>query len=458
MDEGLRFGGNEQQQQQQHPTASSPDDPLMGYRPEELEAYADSLQQQQQQANGEKILNNYKYAEYDDDSPALEQDEENDDALFLDPDLYVKSRERINPDGSIRQSDNADDDDSHWDATIDQKYREVLQKYMETIPVVPDTFEDATAGSQSDAGVNRNRNDAKNEPTMDDLWNLLRQRGPHPYDAATAEELHRQVFAEEEGHLQQSPVFRESLLDGGKAEAAAAERRGRAFRQRQEETLRQLEREMEEFENTTLPTLPTLPSLQPAPETTTAMEKNEPKQQEQLEQQQQCSKCRCLLSNKELSAARLRQRHESSFLCRVCYRQDVLLVAASRQNSRQLEPENSRSGRLSPNNDTTTTNNNNGSKIPAAVWTNQLSNSTLYRSSLHIRPPVSVPEPIATPPQQQPTTVQGTSNNAAAISTTASRELPDDNSPWLAVVDPDTKEVFYWNEETGEMCWELDDD
>jgi hypothetical protein len=27
--------------------------------------------------------------------------------------------------------------------------------------------------------------------------------------------------------------------------------------------------------------------------------------------------------------------------------------------------------------------------------------------------------------------------------------------PWSKVIDPDTGEVFYWNEETEEMRWEL---
>jgi hypothetical protein len=27
--------------------------------------------------------------------------------------------------------------------------------------------------------------------------------------------------------------------------------------------------------------------------------------------------------------------------------------------------------------------------------------------------------------------------------------------PWVEVMDPDTEEIFYWNEETEEMRWEL---
>jgi len=43
-------------------------------------------------------------------------------------------------------------------------------------------------------------------------------------------------------------------------------------------------------------------------------------------------------------------------------------------------------------------------------------------------------------------------------STTQQPQKPKFPSPWLEVVDPDTKEVFYWNEETEEMRWELEDE
>ena len=43
--------------------------------------------------------------------------------------------------------------------------------------------------------------------------------------------------------------------------------------------------------------------------------------------------------------------------------------------------------------------------------------------------------------------------------TSANYDNPSDNKniiyPWVEVMDPDTEEIFYWNEETEEMRWEL---
>lgn len=45
--------------------------------------------------------------------------------------------------------------------------------------------------------------------------------------------------------------------------------------------------------------------------------------------------------------------------------------------------------------------------------------------------------------------------NDVANGATYIEEGPAAASPWTEVIDPDTGETFYWNEETEEMKWDL---
>jgi len=410
--EGLKLEGNVPKYNQLDDPAAFLD-PIMDFRPEDLEAFAESKQKQNSIAKQPL-------------SAGLDADDKDgdDDALFLDADLYVKARDRINSDGSIRQADNEDEDI----AIIDEKYREVMQKYMETMASVesPDTLKQSTSSTD--------RNDGGGEPTMDDLWDLLRARGPNPtYDPVTAEELHRQVFAEEEGHLQQSKVFRDSLLDSSKANEAAAERRGRAFRERQEQVIKELDQQIKDFENTTMKKL------------------RDPSRKH-------CSKCKCLLSQDELTAAqsRLNSSRDSLLLCRVCYK-DVLVAASQKDSSRQAQtnPKAATSSQFRARRSMRPLRRGPGSNTENR---REIQIQQQPQPSFSTRPTARAPpSPQIRPRLSTNTRVPLDATNKTS-SSTQQPQKPKVPSPWLEVVDPDTKEVFYWNEETEEMRWELDDE
>jgi hypothetical protein len=57
--------------------------------------------------------------------------------------------------------------------------------------------------------------------------------------------------------------------------------------------------------------------------------------------------------------------------------------------------------------------------------------------------PLNGNERTTEPPRNKPASSE--SNDSSTVS-----------SPWVKVTDPDTKEVFYWNEKTEEMRWELE--
>lgn len=592
-------GAKQQQQQQQnhHPRG---EDPLMGYTLQDLEAYAAaaaaaSLAALAKQQGGGELLSHGGGGGDGmalPDSTIIMEEEKNtennndnfdddDDSLFLDPDVYVQSRERLNPDGSLSEEttmnaavvDDTDigvwpDDESVWSNRMDatttinnQRYRDALQNFLETVPNAPDS----SIMGEAVSGIPENS--IGDDPTLEDLWSVVRQqqqpppRGGSPGQrmafATSSEELHRQVFAQEGGFLENSAVFLESLTDATKADRAVAERRGRLYRERQQQAIAELEEQIAEFEATLL--------QQP---------QQHAAEQAGNEHQHYCSQCHCFMSEDEFQAAaaaaaqvRTSAQNISSadLLCRVCYK-DVL-VAKSKQAARDEAEQRQRRARAlvrsfrqtgtvasisttaaaaaRPRSPTTTTaprdsstankniNNSNAALPPrprpnrpvaAAVSTRPPSPTTSHQQQhppARPRPPVQPQKAVASgvePPRvdaERPK--RATTNNAAArpnlplfVSPVASEQTPpppprqqpeqqqrrrqidvmgqqpagvvvsrprDDRivssdgrpplpppvtkepvvapRPWLAVVDPDTMETFYWNEETEEMRWEL---
>jgi hypothetical protein len=224
------------------------------------------------------------------------------DGLYLDPDLYVKSKEWLNPDGSLNLPVN--DERLQQGQTGPDAYQRILRAIVQPAPNSPDSF-------------SASNGDIQNMENMEDLWEALQQKSRKQSQssttpaAATSEELHRQVFAEEQGYLQQSQVFRESLTDASKAGEATALRHGQQFRQRQAEAIASLDQQIKEWEE--------------------GLESNFT-QAEQL-----CAKCQCILLNDEMPMVR---KHKG--LCQVCYGE--LLVAKSKFELLREEKENATAG------------------------------------------------------------------------------------------------------------------
>jgi hypothetical protein len=294
------------------------EDPLMGYSLQELEAFAAS--------RGHK--SKVESPSLSTSSPSLrDEDDDDDDVLFLEPDAYVQSGDRLNADGSLSSTMLGRDapwPDSSLDATaaaatVDPQYREAMTNFLETVPTAPVAMEiESTCLDPSFAG------EFTENQSMDELWKAIQQKGANPmdfYDPSLSETLHQQVFANEEGFLNNSPAFLESLTDGTKLDKALVERRGRAYRQRQEEALAALEAQMDEF----------MAQLQEAQDNETENEKR----------QSRCGQCQALLSDDEKQAPMQSKVQEATIglLCRVCYT-DILIAESKRaEQQEKLERE-----------------------------------------------------------------------------------------------------------------------
>jgi hypothetical protein len=211
------------------------------------------------------------------------------DGMYLDPDLYVKSSQWLNPDGSLNFPD---DEERLKPGQTGPDYQRILKAIVQPAPNSPDSVAPSLGGIEN----------------MEDVWQALQQQAStttnNPDHTATSEELHRQVFAEEQGYLNQSQIFREALTDSTKAAEAATLRHGQQFRQRQAEAIASLDEQIKEWEE--------------------GWEEN-------YTQAQHCSKCECILAHDEIDMSR---KHRG--LCQVCYGE--LLVAKSKINSPPSPP------------------------------------------------------------------------------------------------------------------------
>lgn len=394
-------------------SVSSSSDPMKGYTAEELEAYA-TQQQQSSNSDAREAL----------EKGAVEEQDDEDDAMYLNAELYINSRDRINPDGTIQHSlEQSSDDDNIIYATIDKKYHDALQSYVETVPMAPESSE--VASSSSNYGLPAN-------PTINDLWNVVHHLNANPskYKQRT-EETHKAIFAQEEGHLQQTELFRQSLTDPSKADQAAVQRRGRRFRERQQKAIEALERQIQEFETTNN------------------------RMTDQKTKALHCSKCRCVLSEDELAAEESQRRQKGysnsprQILCRVCYTE--VLVASNKLTEREAAMRQQQRARRLRRSMRRPTQQKRvvASRASSTGTASTTLNSVLSSSSSSRRQPRQ---------QQQRRPVVHSSKAAALPSKpgpagASAAQVP--SSPWVEVVDPDTKEVWYWNEDTEEMRWEL---
>jgi hypothetical protein len=347
--------------------------------------------------------------------------------------------------------------------------------------------------------VNNNNYDNNDLASLDEVWTAISQLQQHGtnlnqnsiYNSDVAEELHRQVFENEIGFYNQSQIFLQSLTNTTKAIEANTERRGRYYRERQTQAIALLNQQIEEFEAL----------LQQQQQQT--YDNNIINNTEEVVR---CSRCQCRMSDDEINHPSA--KNTEGPLCHVCNMEQ--LVSKSKRNDMYRTQQQARAHAAlytyrhasagSTNSNRTISNSIaylKNSSQPVIYQNNDA--ITNYTSSNNVDsaiPIQGIVQPMPTENDNNLITPPITKKSSNSWTTSASmnieRELSstkegivhrpmsdsieefgmdddvsdDDNDdeyvtttysiyPWIEVIDPDTDEIFYWNEETGEMKWEL---
>jgi hypothetical protein len=382
------------------------------------------------------------------------------DGWFLDEDDYIHSHNHLNPDGSL-SLDDITSSNAAMNTSVDKDYQKLSEKLLQMqSPNVPASF---LSSSQNDS-----ENDNDVEPTLE---TLLQQRLQDP--SATSEELHQQVFAREEGYLNQSRVFLESLGSSDESSQAALEaarlRRGANYRKRQDEAISKLNAEIANFEADFL---------------------NKQEFFQNSNTQEKCFKCGCALSPQELQQFRAkRDAQASKRLCSVCYgellvansdksffRDDVIAFSRNNRSFRKgrerWQTNVNTSGQATPNRKRDTARRSPTRRQSISPPIPRPRKPTVSRPTLGQSTTTTTTTP-GTPDgngdddveslkeevkalQDKLRQINNNDDSAIAPEDDEKKESPGDNMGlWTQVVDPDTGDVFYWNEDTEEMKWEL---
>lgn len=409
-----------------------------------------------------------------------DNDSEEDDGIFLDADMYERSRELLGPDGSLQLPDNNNSatQGGLWEqastsplstAGTDPRRKAAMSDFLQS-------FSQSTTSPSPYPSSSRSRSrgqgaaDTNSDASVTDLLQAMRQQQGRleASNNATAtptcdeETLHRQVLAAEEGFQQQSQLFRESLLDASRADEASELRHGQAFRQRQQQAAETLARQLDEFEA----------------------------ELAQRHVQHPCQKCGC-----ELTPEEIQSNAPGRSICRICSSEDIYWAGKLAQ-TRRIESSNTvlpsqhlwskRSNVPQPHVSTSKSSSTNkpmapsdnsskaeGRAPPTTTFQRPASRVPTFAQSANPERPATAS--LSQQPRQRPDgrispledilnqTVQSTlSFDSLQIN---ERSLPDDENAaqsfqtvdtqddqvWIEMEDPDTGETFYWNSKTDEM-------
>ena len=257
--------------------------------------------------------------------------EPQDDAPLLDESMYLNSEQYMDEDGSFVGQKNSQ---------LDNDMQKLLVTLMNDHPGIPQDDEFTQEyGFNTDTDTNNGRASASASASMpegntvDDqalLESIISQNNAKANTSIDGEELHKRVFANEKGFLQQSELFRESLVpdpDQEKKHEAAVLRRGTEYRKQQEETLKHMFEEMDEFERSILSRED---AKKLAAERTTNVANGRMDDDGTIDVGGEseldldpttilCSKCSCLLSAEEVIFERKKGRpNPSEMICRLC--------------------------------------------------------------------------------------------------------------------------------------------
>eukprot|EP00545_Synedropsis_sp_CCMP1620_P007236 CAMPEP_0119012094 /NCGR_PEP_ID=MMETSP1176-20130426/6079_1 /TAXON_ID=265551 /ORGANISM="Synedropsis recta cf, Strain CCMP1620" /LENGTH=439 /DNA_ID=CAMNT_0006965001 /DNA_START=386 /DNA_END=1702 /DNA_ORIENTATION=- len=231
----------------------------------------------------QQLLSQLEAVIVDNEGPqALNDDDEENDAPYLDESAYANYRNSVNPDGSLTPPGGVPMDfpsastnmKSAGSKSYDQTTRKNLKALVNPKPEIPDSYYTA------------NQNAAP--PTLEDLFSIQL-----PQADAVDEDLHKQIMAQEEGFQNQSKLFQSYLQNGDEAsgEDAAYMLREQRRRKEQEELLLKMEREMAELDDT-------LNSDPPSSKEINVI---------------LCTKCKCALRQVEIESS------QGDGMCQVCY-------------------------------------------------------------------------------------------------------------------------------------------
>ena len=238
--------------------------------------------------------------------------ESQDDAPLLDESMYLNSDQYMDADGSFVGKEKSQ---------IDNDMQYLHSRLMDENPQIP--YDD-------------NIDDTQQGDIIDDQALLQSISQNNANKSIDGEELHKRIFENEKGFLQQSEAFRETLgidPDEKKKIEAAVLRRGVEYRKQQEETMKHIFKEMEELENSVLSmedarklaaeqnAKSKMKNILTDPRSGDGMndDGNTALGQEQDPSTILCSKCACLISGEEIVFERKRARKNSSeMICRLC--------------------------------------------------------------------------------------------------------------------------------------------
>ena len=342
-------------------------------------------------------------------------EDEDDDAVWLGEDDYANFRSLLNPDGTIRPSTDTPNNN-----------------VAKTVVLDPYTL-------QPDVGPGVSTSDNNDDP---DLSALLSAKPPRP--DLVDEALHEQVISNEQGFLKSSEAFSKFLGPDGDqfATEARSNRRAKYNEERNRKQQGLLERGLKELEASFM-------------EPSTSMKQSTPKQA--------CRKCGCALAPSEVSHS----------ICTICYC-DELEESSDMQFLNEI-PQSYNPRGNSNHWDDRAGRQNYRYGTNAALLTGargQPSSGRGPTAKLPVRPSKDSTEHADMVALQQEVKKYKRQCELAEQEIIRLRELVADLQdqliganekmadeslvgPWTKVIDPDSGEEFYWNEETEEMKWEM---
>lgn len=221
-----------------------------------------------------------------------------DNAPILSEDMYLNSDKYFDEDGSLKGSQNSSN----------ERMQELALQIMNDSPTLP--VDEESLSTQSKEELDGIISDET----------LLQSMSQAKENAMDSEAIHKLIFENEKGFLEQTEQFRGSLLsedrkkDQAKAKEAAALRRGAQYRKDQTESLSKLLKDMDDFEKD-------ISAKEKARQLATHQSKDIEAGaiSNKLDINSNliaCSRCKCLLSPEEIVIERKRGRNEMT--CRLC--------------------------------------------------------------------------------------------------------------------------------------------
>lgn len=464
-----------------------------------------SIMEQPTTSELEQLVSQLESIIVDNEGPeALTELADNDsDAPFLDSNAYANYRTTVNQDGSLKPSAGTPMDfpsvagNNKAYNTNDRTTRRNLRALVNPAPQSPDSYYTSTAKKGNSA-----------EPTIEDLF-AVKPRQANEVD----EDLHRQIMAQEKGFQQQSKEFEGYLRDGDEASGAKAANMLREQRRRkdQEELALKLDREMSELGDI-LMNAPDPKEVKANPCTKCKC----PLSQMELASGKGNGLCQLCYGDMIASTSDMRfldapptDFSKSSPYRSSPYSGNNRQQSSYNNNNRQSRQQSSQPNRQQPSRQsrrvetpipTRTVSAPPSSSLSPSMKQQQQNSSGQPDGQQQTRPPqkksspatkrkedtemsnlrrqvVALQQQVQKHRRQEEAAAEKAEerereilrlrqlvleleDKLSAIAPESSETKSDETgvqAPWMEVVDPDTGEIFYWNEETEEMRWEMED-